>query len=436
MPVIPRHELGLSLSGGGYRAAAFHLGTLNKLNDLHILDKVSVLSTISGGTITGAAWCLYKGEYKAFHEEMKNNLQKHDVIRSILRTWTVIRSAFVFIGLPLVSIVLSFTSWAWLTFLLLMMWGILLMKYQFRIFDVSKVIERAYDRFLYHGQKLRDLKGSPILVIGSSNLHTGRPFYFGRNFMSDSMYSDKDVYIPPVEFNPGEFPIARAVMASSCIPFVFSPVKIDACYYKAGGDFKRVKPVLVDGGVYDNQGISKITQPKGGLACRRIITSDAGGPFMGDKQYKNTFSLLLRTMNLFMYRIKTAQMVQHIYTNVTGRPIAYYSLGWDIKECLDGFVDNMLEGNVPLSVIQHHNFPPQYLQDIKNHKQEIKDFIASKVGFSGIAARGLNGAELMVARNTGTNLTRLSEERVNFLIRHAEDLTELQVKLYCPDLIN
>jgi NTE family protein len=41
-------DIVLSLSGGGYRAAAFHLGTLEMLDELGLLGNLSVLSTVSG----------------------------------------------------------------------------------------------------------------------------------------------------------------------------------------------------------------------------------------------------------------------------------------------------------------------------------------------------------------------------------------------------
>ena len=45
-------RIGLALSGGGYRAAAYHIGTLKALRKLGILDKVDVISSVSGGSIT------------------------------------------------------------------------------------------------------------------------------------------------------------------------------------------------------------------------------------------------------------------------------------------------------------------------------------------------------------------------------------------------
>jgi NTE family protein len=53
-----QHKVGLSLSGGGYRASAFHLGTLKKLHEMGILRRVDILSTLSGGSINGECYSL------------------------------------------------------------------------------------------------------------------------------------------------------------------------------------------------------------------------------------------------------------------------------------------------------------------------------------------------------------------------------------------
>lgn len=63
-------EIAISLSGGGYRAAMFHLGTLSYLNRIQLpngkslLDVVNTISTISGGSITGLWYMMHvcKGE--------------------------------------------------------------------------------------------------------------------------------------------------------------------------------------------------------------------------------------------------------------------------------------------------------------------------------------------------------------------------------------
>ena len=51
-------DIALSLSGGGVRAVGFHLGTLEMLDRLDLLHKVKILSTVSGGSLTGTGYAL------------------------------------------------------------------------------------------------------------------------------------------------------------------------------------------------------------------------------------------------------------------------------------------------------------------------------------------------------------------------------------------
>lgn len=434
-----KNKLGLSLSGGGYRAAAFHLGTLRKLEEMGILEKVNVLSTISGGSITGAALALHKGNYDEFHAQMKDKLETKDVIKFVFASGVFIRTilfAAIFIG---GAIWLSLTQYAWLVFPVVVVFFILLLKFQYNIFPVSRVIEEAYDKFFYGGRTLGQFdKNAPLMAIGSSNLHTGRPFTFSKDRMGDSTYAYKDEFDPPVKFTSIGFPVSRAVMASSCVPFAFSPVRIDAKYYVDPADARRCKPVLIDGGVYDNQGIQKLSQQGSGYECETIITSDAGGNFMANVPYPNAIALLIRTVDLFMYRIKTAQMQKNIYANTAtvNREIAYISLGWELEKVIPGFISNLKSGNVTRSVIEKHNLEPDWVADPDKYRIQIIAVLEKQARYTEILKRNLTPEEWDIARTVGTNLTALSPREVNLLIRHAENMTELQVRLYCPSLFN
>ncbi len=44
-------SVGLSLSGGGFRATLFHLGAIRRLNEFGILPKLTAVSSVSGGSI-------------------------------------------------------------------------------------------------------------------------------------------------------------------------------------------------------------------------------------------------------------------------------------------------------------------------------------------------------------------------------------------------
>src|SRR5271167_1656606 len=57
-PAQPSPGIALCLSGGGYRAMLFHLGTLWRLNELQYLPKLSRVSSVSGGSITNGVLAL------------------------------------------------------------------------------------------------------------------------------------------------------------------------------------------------------------------------------------------------------------------------------------------------------------------------------------------------------------------------------------------
>lgn len=49
-----RFRIALALSGGGFRAAIFHLGVIRRLEELGIMKDVDVISSVSGGSIIAA----------------------------------------------------------------------------------------------------------------------------------------------------------------------------------------------------------------------------------------------------------------------------------------------------------------------------------------------------------------------------------------------
>src|SRR5215217_7183468 len=87
VPVNPFENIVLSLSGGGYRAAAFHLGAMDLLDRLELLEKVTLLSTVSGGTITGALYAVSNGaghSYESFYNRAYKFLRETNVIQGAL----------------------------------------------------------------------------------------------------------------------------------------------------------------------------------------------------------------------------------------------------------------------------------------------------------------------------------------------------------------
>jgi predicted acylesterase/phospholipase RssA len=78
-------SIGIALSGGGYRAAAFHLGTLSYLHRVQLLPQICRLSTVSGGTFIGAKYILSLVEgtdFPDFFRDFYQFLQTHDLIKA------------------------------------------------------------------------------------------------------------------------------------------------------------------------------------------------------------------------------------------------------------------------------------------------------------------------------------------------------------------
>ena len=86
------------MSGGGYRAAAFHLGAMSYLNQCqwqgkndtvpsNLLDHIKMISTVSGGTITGVVYAITKAEdepFGDFEKRLTDTLAKVDLEKESL----------------------------------------------------------------------------------------------------------------------------------------------------------------------------------------------------------------------------------------------------------------------------------------------------------------------------------------------------------------
>jgi NTE family protein len=431
-------RIGLALSGGGYRAAAFHLGTMRSLREMGLLDKVDVISTVSGGSIVGASYALSakeKMDYPDFEKKFIEKLGK-SVIKRVLTSLTFFRIAAYILGWLVLIVCLQFTLVPWVSLIVLVVGIYFIVSNQFDIFPVSSLIEGIYDRIFFGGFKLKHLPESPILAVNSTNLETSRPFTFSRSRMSDSTY-DYPPTIPPIKFKAAEYPVARAVMASSCVPFAFTPVPVHTKYFVNPADAKRIRPMLVDGGIFDNQGIHKVTFAKSEYHCDVVIVSDAGNKMSFQSSYNNVITLLARVSDLFMNRIKNFQMSQQLYppAGMPKKEVAYVSLGWDLESSLKEFVDSVSRGNILASVLASHQIPPDCLSP-QIDKEKIKLFLQERFGIAKLGLRAQSAPARELARSVSTNLTTLSREKIFALINHAELMTELHVKLYCPSIAN
>lgn len=427
-------KIGLALSGGGYRAAAFHLGVFKKLKELDILGKIDVISTISGGSIIGAHYLLNKGDFDFFYKNLYQGLQISVIKKIVLSPIFILVTASI-LSLLSLSLIYIPNGWAAFTALLLVVTVLILFH---NIFPISKLAAKAYDKIFFNKMSLKDFPDIPAIAINASNIETGTLWTFSKKRMGDSSYSPFNKSNPKIDFKNEDFPISTAVAASTAVPYLFSPITIKKKYFKNPIDKKQIRPKLVDGGVYDNQGIHKISHETSSYKCDIIICSDASQPFRKQFMSINPLPILKRVMDVLMRRIKNLQFIDSVYHKEARgiKEIAYFSLDWEYQKCIDGFLRAFKQGKISDEIKEAHKLK-KYDQSSLDEPiiSEIEQHLKEQIGFSSIVAKSPGKKEIEYLSQISTHLKALTKKQIDLLIKHAEVLAELQIKLYCPSLM-
>jgi NTE family protein len=241
IPKSPEDGVALAVSGGGYRAMVFHVGSLIRLNEVGLLKKLARISSVSGGSITAGVLGLSWKELR-FRNGIVENLEL--VVARIRAMADTTIDAGAIIG------------------------GILLPG------SISDRVAEAYDDILFKGKKLQDLPDDaqgegPRFVFNATSVQTAALWRFSRNYMGD--------YRVGLVRNP-DFKLSAAVAASSAFPPVLSPSTLEINQNVddvTGTDLHRAPytktVVLSDGGVYDNMGLETIEK-----RYTTVLVSDAG----------------------------------------------------------------------------------------------------------------------------------------------------------------
>lgn len=322
-------KIGLALSGGGFRAAFFHVGVLARLAEIGLLPKVEVISTVSGGSIVGAAY--YIRLRRLLNSTPDGQIAKNAYVKLVADIEGQLREAVGknirgrLLANPLKSLEMLVSP----------------------RYSRSDRIGDLYDRYLYKGAweekrakrsafrdeqiEMRELlvepggdsgfepsTGNPtrrakvpVLVINATTLNTGHNWRFEATRMGEPLPDDErraeivtevdanmrltqayfrhkspkptdpEVPTPRVPESQEDFPLALAVAASAGVPGAFHPLTIGDMYWDGG---KPVRVQLVDGGVQDNQGVQALLDRD----CDRLIVSDASGQ-LKDKDKPRTW---------------------------------------------------------------------------------------------------------------------------------------------------
>jgi NTE family protein len=256
--------VGLALSGGGFRAALFHVGGLWRLNELGWLKQLSEVTSVSGGSITAG----YLG-LKWKHLRFNPNNVATNFVDEIVQPLQVFCSQTIDIGSLVGGLISPFHH-------------------------PSTILASRLSKKLFGKATLQDLpsdREGPRFTIYATNLQTGVSVRFSHPYMAD--YRLGEIKSPEVE-------IAGAVTASCAFPPILCPVKFKFEYddWKSfeGADLfdnekLHRKMLLADGGVYDNLGLERIWNK-----YTTVLVSDAGAPFsIMENTIMLRLSQLLRT---------------------------------------------------------------------------------------------------------------------------------------------
>lgn len=243
-PKAQRAGIALCLSGGGYRAALFHLGALRRLHEVGVLENIDEITSVSGGSITSAicASALVRAGpagVRDFDAEVAKPLR--DFTKRNIRTPAILKRL-----LP----------WNWL-----------------RADAGARALAEAY-RALLPRLALAALPQRPNFVFCATDMEFGIAWTFERQRMGDYLAG----YLSP---RPQD-DVPEAVAASSCFPPVFNPLEMHlnpggvtgGRYNGAHRDALVGAIRLTDGGAYDNLGLEPAWKDR-----RVVLVSDGGGPF-------------------------------------------------------------------------------------------------------------------------------------------------------------
>lgn len=250
-------EIALALSGGGVRAMAFHLGVLRFLADNAALERVTNLSTVSGGSLLiGLLFSRNKMRWPTSTEFLS---QTHFEVKNVLLSTDIQAGT---IG----RLVFRPVLWRYVT-------------------SRPNIVALAIYEDWRIRSTLSDLPLSPRWSINCTTAETGRRFRFkdGRLGDYETGYADCT-----------RFPLASAMAVSAAFPVGFGPFRLRASrlkwkkqlFWNSSVEQSIDAPYqslhLYDGGVYDNLGLEPFfdtggRKPKKGIPPR-IIVSDAGAP--------------------------------------------------------------------------------------------------------------------------------------------------------------
>ena len=246
-------NIGLALSGGGSRAVAFHLGCFRALHDLHLLDRLKVISSVSGGSVLAAMYAYSRDNFDDFDKRVVEQLRTGFVcdiagflinpmaIGKILATMVITGSISL---LRTAARILPKTIRTWIASL-----NSAQPTPFRRFYSRSEAFRDSLAARLFGKRRVVDVERKDLeIIINATELRTGSAFRFGSQESACWRFGT----IPR-----DDALVADAVAASAAFP-VLLPALDRSYEFTRNGTTKQDRVLLTDGGVYENLGVSPL----------------------------------------------------------------------------------------------------------------------------------------------------------------------------------
>lgn len=228
----PRFAIGVAMSGGGYRAAAYHLGTLSYLQQIGMLPHLEAISTVSGGTFTGTRYLLSlveKQSFEDYFQEFYTFLLNVDLLELAVEKLGRDRNSN---GLPRQLAIDAFAQVYAET---------LLKKKDGSVFLMKDILDQQFP--------LTDI------IFNSTDFRRGLGFRFQKS-LQPSMFGNRFDFL--TEEQAANLRVADILAASSCFPGGFEPISWPQSFRGLPEEPLDKQLAMMDGGIYDNQGIESL----------------------------------------------------------------------------------------------------------------------------------------------------------------------------------
>jgi predicted acylesterase/phospholipase RssA/proteasome lid subunit RPN8/RPN11 len=366
-------DIGLALSGGGSRAVAFHLGCLRALHDRGILDRVRVVSGVSGGALMTGLWAYGSTHFEEFDDIvcglLRTGLQRRILRRALLsrRTPQALASSMLATGASASARVMRRLG------------RVALPRSWSRTDAFADVLTDIFDGALMHDSRVMD--GLDV-VINACDLRTGHAFRFGsRESGSWALGRIPDNHVD----------LATSVAASAAYPLLLPALERSWPLEKRDGSIALERVALADGGVFDNLGTSCLRPGRSDqhsynvFGVDYVISCDAGRGQLEPRAPGHLLSRVSRSFEASFRKLQDA-----------GRAALHTH---DAHGELKGFV-------MPYLGQQDTNLPWQP-PDLVRREQVVK---------------------------YPTDFAAMNAVTIALLARRGEQLTRLLIEAYCPDL--